>query len=74
MAQLYNLPDLSPESFDNLSVRLGSEKKLSYVFERAKNAFGPNPKLNGECDKECRARLFCSTSFSVYSDVRACLG
>ena len=74
MGELYNLPDLSPKSFDDFSMRLGTEKKLAYVFERAKSAFGPNHKLGSECDMECRLQLFCSTSFSVHSDVRACLG
>ena len=74
MSELYNLPDLSPKSFDDLSMRLGTERKLAYVFERAKSAFGPAPDLGNDCDDLCRLQLFCSTSFSVHSDVRACLG
>ena len=50
MSELYNLPDLSPKSFDDLSMRLGTEKKLAYVFERAKSAFGPQPNLGNDCD------------------------
>ena len=53
------MADLSPKSFDNLSMRLGTEKKLAYVFERAKNAFGPQPNLGAECDKDCRLKIFC---------------
>lgn len=74
MSQLYDMPDLSPASFDELSMRLVTEKKLAYVFERAKSAFGPQMLLGDDCDQKCRMQLFCSTSFSVYSDVRACLG
>lgn len=50
MSELYNLPDLSPKSFDDLSMRLGTERKLAYVFERAKSAFGPQPNLGNDCD------------------------
>ena len=66
------MPDLSPSSFDDLSRRLRYDADTALVFERAKNAFGP--KSLDECDKKCRRALHCSTSYSVNSDVRGCMG
>ena len=71
---LYDMPDLSPKSFDDLTERLCEDQRLAYVFERAKNAFGPNLSLGSECDEKCRDQLYCETSFAVHTDVRACLG
>lgn len=42
LTELYKLPDLSPKSFDEFSIRLSEDAELAFVFERAKNAFGPN--------------------------------
>jgi len=72
LTELYDMPDLSPHSFDDLSLRLRQDADLALVFERAKTAFGPNPL--DECDKQCRRYLHCNTWYSVHSDVRACLG
>lgn len=74
MRQLYMLPDLSPSSFDTLSEDFLTDLTRSLVFERAKNAFGPNPSLGDTCDFQCREALFCETRYSVHNDVRACLG
>ena len=72
LTELYQLPNLSPKSFDKLSTRLSHDEELAFVFERAKNAFGPNELKN--CDKRCRKHLYCDTMYSVHNDVRACLG
>ena len=74
LTEFYNMRDLSPLSFDKLSVKLYEDEGTAYAFERAKNAFGTNIYLGDECDLECREWLYCQTSFAIYSDVRACLG
>lgn len=70
LTELYHLPDLSPSSFEHLSQQLRKDADLALVFERAKNAFGPN--VLDECDRKCRRMLQCTTSYSVHSDVRSC--
>ena len=74
MGELYRMEDLSPGSFDKLTEQLYLDDNSAYIFERARNAFGPNPNLDSQCNDECREELFCQTRFSVHSDVRACLG
>lgn len=32
LTELYKIPDLSPNSFDELSLRLATEESLSYIF------------------------------------------
>mmetsp|Transcript_32963 Transcript_32963/g.43419 ORF Transcript_32963/g.43419 Transcript_32963/m.43419 type:complete len:259 (+) Transcript_32963:560-1336(+) len=72
LTELYDIPDLSPKSFDQLSTRLGQDPDLAFVYERATRVFAPNKRT--ECDDECRLHLECTTRYAVHSDVRQCLG
>jgi len=72
MTEAYGLDDLSPNSFFSLALKFKDNEELATKFYMNRYANSPRYLPERGCDEECRRRLSCKTSNSVYSDVRKC--
>eukprot|EP00345_Euplotes_harpa_P014290 CAMPEP_0168352526 /NCGR_PEP_ID=MMETSP0213-20121227/22640_1 /TAXON_ID=151035 /ORGANISM="Euplotes harpa, Strain FSP1.4" /LENGTH=520 /DNA_ID=CAMNT_0008363827 /DNA_START=173 /DNA_END=1731 /DNA_ORIENTATION=+ len=72
LAAEYNLHDLSPNSFLNLTSRFRTDEAIALKYENNKSARGVASPVSNGCDDECRKALACHTSNSVYADAREC--
>lgn len=70
LSSYYDMPDLSPSSFDDLSVRFLNDETLALKYLRTKSQQGP--KGYDACDEKCRLSVFCDVSTSTYQDSRVC--
>jgi len=70
LTEYYNLPDLSPASFEALSQRFAVDAELSLKYQQT---FGQHGKrMPTTCDEDCMLEVSCQTSHSVYWETREC--
>lgn len=66
------MPDLSPQSFDDLSMRLLNDETMALRYINTKKQHGTH--IATSCDETCRKELYCDTKTSTYTDSRVCQG
>ena len=69
----YGLPDLSPQSFLDLTKRFIDDEAVTQKYHEYMYAGGPGFTPNAPCDDHCRRLLSCRCSNSVFSEARQCL-
>lgn len=72
LTSYYDMPDLSPASFDALSTRFLDEEALALKYLKTKSQQGP--KGYTSCDEKCRLSVYCDVTTSTYQDSRVCQG
>uniref|UniRef100_A0A7S3NZK7 Sphingomyelin phosphodiesterase C-terminal domain-containing protein n=1 Tax=Euplotes crassus TaxID=5936 RepID=A0A7S3NZK7_EUPCR len=73
MTKEYEMKDLSPQSFLDLSKRFMDEEDLTLIYSRNMFAGGPGSLVGKGCNAHCRRLFSCRTSNSVFSDSRKCM-
>jgi hypothetical protein len=68
MTSLYEMTDLSPKAFADLSERFFRNETLAVSYINAKTQHGPQS-LTSECNLDCRREQYCQTMNSVYLEV-----
>lgn len=58
MTEYYNLPDLSPQSFDELSERFKDDEELALKYLNTKGQNSPKL-VHSSCDESCRLSVYC---------------
>lgn len=53
LTSYYNMPDLSPQSFDELSDKFKDDEELAMLFLNTKSQFGAETHVDS-CDDACR--------------------
>lgn len=71
--EYYEMTDLSPSSFDDLSARMQNDESLSVKFLNAKLSLSTETQ-NTSCDQTCRTNLYCTTRNSVFLESKDCQG
>jgi len=69
LSELYQMPDLSPSSFNDLSNRLKVDEALAQKFTGTENQ---QDALATSCDETCRLGLYCQTRNSNHFDQKDC--
>ena len=71
--EYYGMKDLSPESFDWLSMQFLENEEMAVKYRQTYNMNSP---YNYEpvCDEACRLQVYCQTQNSVYWDAKRCEG
>ena len=64
LTSYYDMPDLSPASFDALSSRFLNDETLALKYLRTKSQQGP--KDYNSCDEKCRLMVYCDVSTSTH--------
>lgn len=72
MSEDYGMPDLSPQSFLDLTTKLRDDEQLAIKYLKNMSASGRNSKGVKSCDEKCRRMLSCHSSNSVYGEARKC--
>ena len=65
VTELYNMTDLSPESFAKLSHDIKDNEQLAILYQKTMSSHG-NQTDYDTCDEACRLNLYCSTMNTVY--------
>jgi hypothetical protein len=71
--EYYGMKDLSPESFDWLSMQFLENEQMAVKYRQTMNMMSPYNVPN-TCDEKCRLEVYCQTQHSVYWDQKACEG
>jgi len=58
LTELYQLKDLSPRSFEDLSNRFLESEDLSMLYHNTKSAGGTEARVDS-CDMDCRIETYC---------------
>jgi sphingomyelin phosphodiesterase len=69
LTEYYNMPDLSPESFDDLATRMLNDEALAMIYHNTMDQNGGETYIDS-CDYKCRQHIYCQQRNSAVTDTK----